>query len=51
MGSDTSVEAGEHRADELRQGPIAAIQTEKVGLPEHHPRHTVLKKDQGAGVV
>ena len=44
------MEAWGHRADELRQGTIAAIQTEKVGLPEHHTRNTVLEQGKGSRV-
>ena len=50
LGPGASVEAWGHSADELRQGTIAAIQTEKVGLPEHHTRNTVLEQGKGSRV-
>ena len=51
LGSGSPVKSREHSSDKFRKAPVPNIQTGEVGLPEHHPRHTVLKENEGAGVV
>ena len=44
LGSVALVKARKHSPNTFRKGPMPNIQTEKVGLPKHHPRHTVLEE-------
>ena len=50
LGPMSVMEARENGPDKLREGPVPDIQSEKIGLPEHHPPHPVLEKDDGARV-
>ena len=51
LGPMTVMEPREHRTNKLWEGPVPDVQPEKIGLPEYHPPHPILKEGEGARVL